>query len=212
MNRKALERDSLYLLGAYTLLFAWVVARTIYQDHTDLVFRATKLNDSFVTQKTADAKMLQSTKDSLNASLTDLKVQCGIKEGMNLTLQKQNRDQQNTINHCQEDAINLLTPQAQKTTVVFFGRDDSKSSPQARFLLLTNTAVTPVRMNVICNWSMQSVSVTPVNAGVMGGTSRLNSTTWETNIDSPTWSPTLPLLATINYEHGGDLNCSFLLK
>jgi hypothetical protein len=214
MNKKAIERDSLYLVGAYVILFAWVVARTIYQDHSALVDRSRTLDRAIFAQKESGAILLQATKDSLNASLNDLKVQCGIKEGMNRTLEQQNRDQQNSINHCQQDAISILAPVAQKTTVVFFDKDESKSPAQARFLLLTNVNMTPVRMNVQCNYSMESVNVSPVGPAVtMGGADRLNSTLWETNITSPAWTPTLPLIATISYSRlGGGLACSFMPK
>jgi hypothetical protein len=126
--------------------------------------------------------------------------------------QEAGSDAQKSLAQLASKILDINTPIQQKTTVIFFDKDESKSPAQARFLLLTNVNLTPVRMNVQCNYSMQSVAVSAVGALNMGGASRLSSTVWEANISSPAWTPTLPLLATITYSHLGDLTCAFPLK
>jgi hypothetical protein len=135
---------------------------------------------------------------------------CEAKEGVNETLQHQNRDQQSTINGCLSQAMKLLTPAELKVTPVLMDPvAPNPATTNTQWILLANKTVTPVRMVVSCTADIESVVVSPIGSAFMGGSGKLNSRSWETIIHSPAWSPTLPLQATISYKGKGDMACSF---
>ena len=76
--------------------------------------------------------------------------------------QEAGSEAQKSLAELSSKILDINKPIQQKTTLIFFDKDDSKSPTVARFLLLTNMSVSPVRMNIECNWSMQSVTVGPV--------------------------------------------------
>lgn len=122
--------------------------------------------------------------------------------------------QQNTINGCLTQAMKLLTPEPFHLTVLLIDSDKSKSAINTEcWLLITNVPKTPVRMVMECNSPIQSASILPLGSAALGGTGKLNSTTWEATIQSPAWAPTLPLMATIAYRPVAEhLQCRFTLR
>lgn len=78
-----------------------------------------------------------------NTEIAKLTTECAVKDGVNQTLQGQNRDQQSTINGCLSQAIKLLTPEALKITAIGFDvTEDAKATiKSARTLLITNKIV-----------------------------------------------------------------------
>jgi hypothetical protein len=114
--KQHIQRDTWIMGAVYLVLFGWVVVRIIYQDHSDLVARSRDIGAQLEQTRQNDRVTLQQTKDSLGESLTALKIECGIKEGMNRTLSQQNRDQQNLIANCQNEAIKRLAPDPFKIT------------------------------------------------------------------------------------------------
>src|SRR5258708_17242538 len=98
-----------------------------------------------------------------DSAVNAARVECAFKNGANETLQKQNRDQQTLIAACQNQAIGLLKPEPFKETILYL--DDfhaGKPNPamkSARFLILTNKTITPVRMAIGCNSSISELSV-----------------------------------------------------
>jgi hypothetical protein len=44
VNWKGIEKDTLWLIGAYLVLFGWAVVHTVYQDHEDLLARVKELS------------------------------------------------------------------------------------------------------------------------------------------------------------------------
>ena len=193
----------------YIPIALWSVGKGMYEDHEGLVARSRTQNLAL----RADAETLQRQKENDALQLSDCQQKNARVGGQNEVLNNQNRAQQNTINNCQTQALKLLTPVAQKTTVVFFSEDDSKTPAEARFLLLTNQPVTPVDMVVQCNASLESVMVGPVGKAMMGGgNQRLGPNVQEATVDSPAWTPTVPFMATISYYRGGSIVCSFNLR
>jgi hypothetical protein len=151
---------------------------------------------------------------NFRGQISDLSQGIAVREAVSQTLQRQNRDQQSTINGCLSQAMKLLTPEAQKTTVIFFDRDDSNVAIRTtRWLLLTNKPITPVRMAVQCDAYIQSANIGPISSGSMSsGPSRLGPNTWQTDIQSPAWTPTAPLMAIVHYRGGQDVTCGFVLR
>lgn len=138
------------------------------------------------------------------------------KEAVAQTLQKQNRDQQSTIDGCLSQAMKLLTPEEQKTTPNFFDNNNSTNVAirTARWILLTNEALTPVRMVIQCDKYLESASAHPIGGGAMmgSGSSRLARNAWENNIQSPAWTPAQPFIATVSYRGDEQIVCSFVAR
>lgn len=167
-------------------------------------------------KRTADlTAIIKAERDVSTATAAELRANIATREGITETLQKQNVDQQSTINGCLSQAMKLLTPEQQKTTPIYFDNNSSTNVAirTARWILLTNKPVTPVRMIIQCDKYLQSASAGPI-AGVMlgSGSNRLTSYAWENNIQSPAWTPTLPFLATVSYRGGEEITCSFVVR
>lgn len=109
--------------------------------------------------------------------------------------------------------LDISKPTAQKTTAIFFDRDDSQTPARIRVLLLTNKEVTPVDMFVQCNAALKSVMIGPVGGMMLGsGSQRLAPNAEEVTVDSPAWTPTVPFMASLSYYgaySGADITCSF---
>ena len=150
---------------------------------------------------------------NLRGEYADLKGRCQYQAGVMDTLGKQNRDQQNTINNCQTQAIKLLTPSEQKTTVLFFDKEDKNEIKTVRFLLLTNKSVTPVNMRVVCNAYLETAMIGPIGSGNMSmgaGPARLAPNAFDLSVESPAWTPTTPFVAIVHYGGDKDIMCSFV--
>jgi hypothetical protein len=199
----------------YVPVVLWSVGSAVYADHTGLVERSHSLRGT-VRQ---DAQDLQNTKIGFGKQLSDTKIECAGFKGENGSLSRQNRDQQGTINNCQTEAIKLLTPTEQKTTalslIYFFDRDNSKEIKTSRFLLLTNKLVSPVKINIWCdNVYLEGVSLVPIGVGglISSGSNRLAPNSFETGVVSPSWSPTSPYMAIVNYKGAEDTVCNFQVR
>jgi hypothetical protein len=87
--------------------------------------------------------------ETLKTQTANLGQQCAVKDGVNQTLQTQNRDQQSTIDGCLSQAMKLLTPEELKVTPIFSDADNSNAAIRTvRWILLVKKVVTPVRMVV----------------------------------------------------------------
>lgn len=123
------------------------------------------------------------------------------------TLSTQNRDQQNTINRCQQEALNLMRPPEQRTTALVIGTSTSPDglSRTVNYLLLTNKDVEPVHMKTKCDADvaladMGSIGVSGLPPFGFGNSSHpTNDGSWEIDIASPAWTPTAPFMATIQF-------------
>ncbi len=218
--REHVQRDAWVLLGAYFLLFGWAVIQTIYKDHMYLVDRSRTLARSLSTQQKTNEAQLQQTKNALGSALTDLKVQCGIKDGMNSALETQNRDQQGTINNCQTQALKLLVPPKWKTSFRLIGGHDDTLGPSRRYevLMLTNKPVFPVMLQVVC-----ARNITSIHASVLGDTGttmlktpkQISPANYEISILNPPWTPDAPIVTSLTLGGIGkdsELPCSFQMN
>jgi hypothetical protein len=155
-------------LGAWMLLFAYSVIATIYQDHKHFVNEAHALGTKLESERTQSAQELNTETQRLQAEITNVKTQCAVSDGVNKTLEKQNRDEQVLISGCQSEALKLLAPVAMKITpVVFDQTSQGVVTRTVRWIVMTNKSLTPVHLNTICSQGMSeiySVSVT-----ILGG-------------------------------------------
>lgn len=196
----------------YIPIALWSVGRATYEDHMGLVTRsheqrkALQANAGILQQQKANDLEILNVCENQNARIG----------GQNDTLNRQNRDQQNTINNCQTQALKLLTPQVQKTTVLYLDEDHTQIPHVVRFILLTNKPVTPVDMNIQCNRMMDDARLEALETGrkeLGTGPVRLARNEFTVNVIGPSWTPTGPFLATIKYEGESEgLECSFDLR
>jgi hypothetical protein len=161
---------------AWTALFLWCVILAIGDDHSKLVSKIRELhNETAQAAKSigAERQVLATQIESLRAQRITLEQQCAVKDGIAQTLQNQNRDQQSTINDCLSQAMKLLTPEAFRQTILYL--DDLHPGPQsaamktARFLILTNKTITPLRMAIGCDSSVAELNAWIVGSGILGG-------------------------------------------
>jgi hypothetical protein len=185
----------------YVPIVFWSVGKAIYVDHQYLV--------SFGRQQSKTIKQNGSAFDGIRTNMegqiVGWRTKCAGFEAANGVMTNQNRDQQNTINRCQEDALKLLTPAIQKTTGIPLeqtdgGTDkDGRGLVKAHFLLLTNKEVSPVDMDVSCDAQISSVNVYPVPVVTHGGSqNRINDSNWEARVGFP-WTAEAPLMAEVIY-------------
>lgn len=211
------------LIGLGVVIVAWIglfacsTVLTIYDDHQNLAGAAARIKRDGVTQTRALADQLQATRNDLGRQLGELRTGCAVKDGINQTLQNQNRDQQTTINGCLTQAMKLLTPVEQKITPVFLDQDfETLATRKMRWLVVTNKVITPV--HVVANCTQGVTYMNSADLSILGGGStgiqmgnengRLSSSQWELK-EPGSWSPESPLLVTIKYIGQQSVVCGF---
>lgn len=212
-------RSALLGLGvvivAWTGLFALSFVLTIYDDHQNLVGAAARIKRDTGKQRDALHAQLESVRSNTRQQIENLTTSCAVKEGVNQTLQKQNRDEQVLIAGCQNQALKLLVPEALKITpIVFDNVEDNTAMRTIRWLLLSNREIAP-HLNIVCGEGMTymraaSLRIVGGAGAFFGGVSgRLGPTAWELSQGSGTWGPSNPLLITLTYQGSADAVCSF---
>lgn len=189
----------------------WSVGKAVYEDHRGLVARSQEQRIAIKVE----AQKLQVQTDSDAKNITACQNQVSRMGGQNDTLNKQNHDQQDTINNCQAQALKLLAPEPFKITPVLLDPATPGVDLQSpRWLLITNKTVTPIDLIVQCSRRIISVSGQVLGGGgsiQLGGSARkLADNEYELSIASPAWSPITPLSATVSYSGGEFITCNFV--
>jgi len=191
-------------------LFAILFVTTIYDDHQNLVGAAKRIKSDLRKQLEKTRTNEEITKEALANQITELQKSCAVKEAVNQTVQRQNRDEQLLIANCQQQAIKLLVPPQPKVTQValYHSGPDEHGFRKATCILLTNKSITPIGLTASC-WSITDpITMTGFRAFVMGGVEQLNLATsgeqlanhvWRLNIGSPAWTDTSPVLVEVAY-------------
>lgn len=184
------------LVACYMSLFAYCALNTVYQDHFALSQKASYLRDKVDS-------------DTSHEQLAVLKAQneCAQALGENEVLGQQNRDQQNTIDHCQEEALRLLTPRRQKTTSIFVEQSDGGKTKdgvqmvRVKVLALTNKRVEPpFTMIVQCRVALASVKLYPLPITLHTENAvRAGPGEWLVYIGLHAWTPSSPLFGELVY-------------
>jgi hypothetical protein len=210
------------LIGLGAVLVSWIglftvsIVLTSYDDHQNLAGAARRIKHDGNAQVEVVTAQLRTAKSDVEKQTGELKTECAVKDGINQTLQKQNRDEQVLIAGCQTQALRLLIPAETKVTPIVFDADNTNAAIRViRWLLIINKQVPP-HLNVACpegvNY-MQSATMRIIGGpGVVlgGGGGRLGPTAWEINEGNGTWSPENPLLLTIEYRGLEQIACSFI--
>jgi hypothetical protein len=196
-------------LAAWAVVFFFQLVAAPHVLYSESEGRAKRASDLFAQER----KTLTEKIDGLRTTITETKTDCALKEGINQTLEKQNRDQQSTINGCLSQAMKLLTPEPMKITPVVLDNETISELKKVRWLVIVNKTITPVQMNVVCNKPIENGSVWIVGTGILGGgAGNIAPQVLGVNISTPAWSPTSPLLVTMSYRGADDIVCSFQLR
>ncbi len=202
-GRSALIGFAVALIG-WMLLFGVSAFLILYDDHRNLVGATARIK-----------RTLRMDRDNSHRELLSNRLDCAKQQGENETLQKQNRDQQSSINGCLTQAMKLLTPESQETSILYMDGLQPANTPAgvqgSVFLLMTNKIVTPFRMDIARDSPLTDLQVIPLSTGGtrMGGAARSAETAFSVNIGSPAWTPTAPFLAEI-YHKTKAVRCNFI--
>jgi hypothetical protein len=166
------------------------------------------------TGRSQDASDARQRYDSLNREYAKLDSRCQYQSGVADTLQKQNRDQQNTINRCQEDAIKRIVPEPERHYVAEILPIKSKlRQPIKTYIFTTNKPITPAVILVSCDRPIDDVT------GVLAGTMTVTATApvklsefpniWTFSISSPEWTTETPVVIQFSYAGNEEPKCTF---
>jgi hypothetical protein len=185
----------------------------MYDDHQNLVSATARIKHSLQDEIKVTRTNLSLQVEDVNNHLVSKQVECAKQEGQNDALQKQNRDQQGSINGCLTEAMKMLAPEQEKLTVLSFDDDSSGNVAikRNRWILLINKPVTPAKMIATCNRYIESMSASVIGSpNMQTGAGRLSSNTWEVDILSPAWTSTTPIIVSVSYRGSDtDLTCQF---
>jgi len=195
----------------YGPVVIWSVVKAVYEDHQYFVNYVWK-HKAADKQSAAAAAI---TQDGLNGQISDLKAKCAGLEGANGVMLDQNRDQQNTINKCQEDAINRMAPEPERHSIEEIAVGKSLlGHPTKVFVYTTNKTITPVVVVVSCDSPIDELQ------GAIAGTTAMLGTlaapmgpqlpnTWSFSIASPAWTPDTPITIQFSYAEKEAPKCLF---
>ena len=215
--KTALRVSGVCALVIYGPILLWSIGRAMYVDHGGLVQWSREQR----TVISADAGLLQNVSDAYKVQIGQLQTQCAKLQGNNESLGAQNRDQQNTINNCQTEAIKLLAPQELKITQHLLNSAepfDTKEevSRSQTYLILTNKAISPISAIFSCDqpvkWGpVEIVGGGPVlGGGGSGGIIHPMYRYYQTiHFSSPAWTPTEPMIVELTYSSKTRVKCVF---
>jgi hypothetical protein len=216
---KAVKKDlrldtsigALIVLALWTLLFLYCLIATIFADHTDLVAGVRDVGARLERTKTDDASRFLAETSRLRSEMERQEKDCAVKEGINQALQRQNGDQQGTINGCLSQAMKLLTPQPFQLNVLLLDNEFTETSlRRTRWIIVTNKIVTPVLMQVSCNRDIERTYVWIIGSGIRGGgEDRVTPRVFSINIVTPAWSPATPMLVSVWSKGDENIACIF---
>jgi hypothetical protein len=200
-------------LIVYGPIYIWSVGKAVYEDHQGLVASLRKERNAIGL----DAAILQKTTESLNMQLNECGIKMAALEGVDQTLTNQNRDQLNTIDNCQTQAIKLLQPQPfQWQAKALEEAEVSNNDPgklKQRWILLANKDVSPAEFRIDCSRSLLGVEVKVAGTSASVKVAHVLGDQWGAQVLSPAWGPNSPILviSTLAKTPVVDTTCQFHL-
>lgn len=212
--KTALRASVLSAAVIYMPVLLWSVGWAVYEDHAGLVARSRSQRELISRN---DDRLRDAT-----AGLDGKLVECGNREsrlqGANGVLTVQNRDQQNTINSCQTQALKLMQPEPfQWHSVVLEPAEEVATSPnemKARWLLMSNQALSPAQFSFSCTWPIIAAEIRVAGVAADARAMQLQGDRWGAIVSSPAWGPNSPVLITTTLRKAGDpsrIACNFAL-
>jgi hypothetical protein len=198
----------------YTPIVVWAIGKAVYEDHEYFVNTAKKLHTSI----SYDANTWSETRRGLDTQISDWKAKCSGLEGANGVLSNQNRDQQNTINNCQAEALKLLEPKQLAVHIydlrsLLVSSQEQAEVVKSPILLMVNKPVTPVTIVAKCDTpidDLQAFATAPNMASTLQlNISRDGPNTVVANISSPAITPEAPFVLVLIHKKRDLLHCDF---
>lgn len=157
-------------------------------------------------QKATDMSLLAETQNELGAVRFD----CQYKSGVVDTLQRQNRDQQGTINNCQTQAIKLLAPVPLLIRAVVSELGEYQSGTLTAVIVDTNKPLNPVVLDVRCNDDFELVRISTPHEGpgtFIATLPRADARSYPLRMSSPAWLPGKFWLLLVTHKRNVAFNC-----
>lgn len=189
----------------YTVLFGWCALVTNYQDHLGLSSKVVVLQQAYDTNS-----------EHTKYAVLEAQSKCAEMVGENTTLGKQNRDQQNTINNCQTQALKLLTPVPLKLYSILI--NDNKNMLEqanvATFLVTSNMMITPIDLHLQCDQQIAGIKIRPAKylELTVGGGSTIKGASADVNQQSPALTPATPVIIHVGYTGTSTIDCAITQK
>jgi len=178
----------------WTLLFCVSAVLTIYDDHENLAGAAARIKKEGTIHEADCTKRLQVTQSSLDTANA-------VKEAISGTLEKQNREQQGTINGCLSQALKLVSPTAPQLKYFPISNAQRPGVPNMDYILTTNVPRTPVDLVAQCDFPIADAIFTMLTE--TGGSTTvelgrpIEGGRYRITISSPTWTVSAPIKATL---------------
>lgn len=137
--------------------------------------------------------------------------------------QKTGDETQKSLTHLSERILEIGKPQAQRTTILYEGREspasflrDSDGNNIAQWLLLTNKLSSPTTVEIACSRQFlklpRVVILTPAGGATLAAHQQVSPTQVRFTVQSP-WSPQAPMLVEIPFQNSSaSLDCSIGTK
>jgi hypothetical protein len=202
------------VVASWCGLFCLSVVLTLYDDHQNIAGAAVRIKHDSARANLSG--QLQNAKRDAEERISDLRTQCAVKDGINQTLEKQNRDQQSSINGCLTQAIGLLKPSPLNVIPIVLDHIDDPASQSkigaTRVILLVNHNADPATVHMKCR-----EPVVDVTAKMLGGgpnfpvevTPVFRYPTNEVQMTVRSWSSSSLMLIKSNSSGSDDANCGF---
>lgn len=206
------SRRTLLAFLLFAMFQSWQVEYTSRIGREKDLIRSNAENDGLRRDLIVQANRLRDERDM---ALGDLRADCAAKDAKAQTLEKQNRDQQASINGCLSKAIDLIPkPEPFRQTILTmeqFQDNKNTSTRISRFLLLTNKSVSPLIMGAYCNGSIADLRVSIVGSGfITSAATKADAQNYRIDVATPAWTPTSPLLISVeHYDKNNDIICTF---
>jgi hypothetical protein len=157
---------------------------------------------SFAIGKAESLQRLVDTADA-RQSFAVLKAQseCSRIIGQNDSLSNQNRNQQNLIAGCQQQAIHMLAPEKfEFVNIVWSNETTNGTDHKVSHIFLGNKLITPIHFFIECERPIRDIEYGILGTnGRMGNVKTITPYMVEINIDSPAWTPKSPLKVQYSY-------------
>jgi hypothetical protein len=209
-------RDKGHVAGAFmlahwrgTLKLWFYVALAFFIAHTlDLVRHNA---DSLATERISLETEVETNREACALNKQALLLAEAKQESRADTLSGQTVMQQGSIDNCQNQAIKLLTPPEQLTSLRLLPFEGDQYGPFRKYQLLaiTNKTVDNVTFDINCQRDIVSISATllPKDSPVfLSQPKKVSSNEYTANITNPAWTDAAPALLRLTIAGQGDAN------
>ena len=199
-------------LTAWGGLFVCCLIGAIYRDHLYFVAKSGEYRSKAQGANEGGTANLAALRQDLGLAYTKLQTSCAKTEGKEEALDKQNRDQQGTINKCQAESIKLLSPQPLRWVPLALDKVIDGNTIKGKWIVVTNKTVIPIDLIIDCDKPITALNGSVVASPSLAQAARLTDNSWELKISAPAWDPVNPILVNTITTGVQDSVCKFKLR